>query len=150
MVNCNYGKLVRQNFKHHIREKLIIKLRMQVLFKEYSKEMLRFSRAIFFSLQFFCRWDTRSYDRRTSKRQNKDLTFQCANYLAGAVTTKEDHILESVETDWAHGLLLDVRQLLLKLLHIPHAGVAPSVVQHKVGLASTGGSNRPKALSREL
>ena len=146
MVNYNYGKLVRQDFKHHIREKLIIKLRMQVLFKE----MLRFSRAIFFSLQFFGRWDTRSYDRRTSKRQNKDLTFQCANYLAGAVTTKEDHILESVETDWAHGLLLDVRKLLLKFLHIPHAGVAPSVVQHKVGLASTGGSNRPKALSREL
>jgi len=67
-VNCNYGKLVRQDFKHHIRKKLIIKLRMQVLFKEYSKEMLRFSRAIFFSLQFFCRWDTRSYDRRTSGR----------------------------------------------------------------------------------
>ena len=149
-MNCNYGKLVRQDFKHHIREKLIIKLRMQVLFKEYSKEMLRFSRAIFFSLQFFCRWDTRSYDRRTSKRQNKNLTFQCANYLAGAVTTKEDHILESVEADWAHGLLLDVRQLLLKFLHIPHAGVAPSVVQHKVGPPSTGGSTRSKALSREL
>jgi len=25
LVNCNYGKLVRQDFKHHIREKLIIK-----------------------------------------------------------------------------------------------------------------------------
>jgi len=38
------------------------------------------------------------------------------------VSAQEYHILQPVQAHWAHGLLLDVGQLLLELLDVPHHG----------------------------
>ena len=47
------------------------------------------------------------------------------------MAAEEDHVLESVQTHRAHRLLLDISQLLLQLLHVPHVGVPGPVVHHR-------------------
>ena len=46
------------------------------------------------------------------------------------MTTQEDHVLESVQAHGTHGLLLDVGQLLLELLHVPHHARLPGAIVH--------------------
>ena len=55
------------------------------------------------------------------------------------MSTKENHVLQPVETHGTHGLLLDVGQLLLQLLHVAHhAGVGvPGAIVHDGLVAST-------------
>ena len=51
-------------------------------------------------------------------------------HLTRAVTAEEDHVLQPVQAHGAHGLLLDVGQLLLQLHHVPLHGPVPRPVVH--------------------
>lgn len=44
------------------------------------------------------------------------LGHTVAAHLASPVTAQEDHVLESIQADRAHGLFFNVLQLLLQLL----------------------------------
>lgn len=46
------------------------------------------------------------------------LAHSVAAQLAGAVAAQEDHVLQPVQAHRAHGLFLDVLELLLQLLHV--------------------------------
>lgn len=46
------------------------------------------------------------------------LAHAVAAQLARAMAAHEDHVLQTIQTHWAHGLLFDVLELLLELLHV--------------------------------
>ena len=57
------------------------------------------------------------------------------------MATQEDHVLESVQAHGTHGLLLDVGQLLLQLLHIPHHPRLPGTIVHDLSTAPVTSTN---------
>lgn len=68
------------------------------------------------------------------------LGHAVAAHLARPVTAQEDHVLESIQADWAHGLFFDVLQLLLQFLEVIDRSVMRAIVHQGPRSSGTDGS----------
>lgn len=68
------------------------------------------------------------------------LGHAVATHLASPMTAQEDHVLETVQAHWAHGLFFNVLQLLLKLLKVVDRSVVRAIVHQRPRPSRTIGS----------